>query len=86
MFEQAIAELETMGIPYVENEDGSMTIDISQADKTDVVQIVGFLNDTGLTYTIDANTIEVASLGEPLEEEEPMEGELETPTDTEGMF
>ena len=72
MFEQAIAELESMGIPYTENEDGSMVIDISDADKTDVVTIVAFLNDNGMTYSITADSIEVASMGAP-EEEMPAE-------------
>lgn len=68
MFEQAIAELESMGIPYAENEDGSMVIDISDADKIDVVSIVAFLNDNGMTYSITADSIEVDSMGDPLEE------------------
>jgi len=67
MFEQAIAELDAMGIPYAENEDGSLVIDISEADKTDVVNIVSFLNENGLSYTIDANSIQVDSMGAPAE-------------------
>ncbi len=59
MFEQAISELDAMGLPYQENEDGTLVIDISTADKTDVVTIVGFLNDNGMNYTIDANAITV---------------------------
>jgi hypothetical protein len=64
MFEQAISELEAMGLPYQENEDGTLVIDISTADKTDVVTIVGFLNDNGMDYTIDANAITVMGLPE----------------------
>lgn len=68
MFEDAISELDAMGIPYVENEDGSLSIDISDADKTDVVNIVSFLNDNGLDYTIDDVSIVVMG-GEPIAEE-----------------
>lgn len=88
MFEQAIAELESMGIPYTENEDGSMVIDISDADKTDVVTIVAFLNDNGMTYSITADSIQVDSMGAP-EEEMPAEGEEEMPAldaAMEGMY
>lgn len=69
MFEEAINQLESMGIPYTESEDGSLTIDISGADKSDLVTIISFLNDNGLDYTIDAESIVVTSLGEPVEPE-----------------
>lgn len=69
MFEEAINELESMGIPYSENEDGTLVIDIASADKTDVVTIVSFLNDNMLEYSIDANTITVL-MPMGLEEEE----------------
>jgi flagellar biosynthesis/type III secretory pathway M-ring protein FliF/YscJ len=61
MFEDAIRELDSMGIPYAENEDGTLVIDISSADKTDVVTIVSFLNDQGMEYTIDADSISLAA-------------------------
>jgi hypothetical protein len=73
MFEQAINELEAMGIPYAENEDGTLVIDISDADKTDVVTIVAFLNDNGMEYSIDAESISLMAPIEPVEE--PMEEE-----------
>ena len=59
MFEQAISELEAMGLSYQENEDGTLVIDISTADKTDVVTIVGLLKDNGMEYTITADAITV---------------------------
>lgn len=65
MFEQAISELEAMGLSYQENEDGTLVIDISTADKTDVVTIVGFLNDNGMDYTITADAITVMGMPEP---------------------
>lgn len=67
MFEEAINELEAMGIPYQENEDGTLAIDISGADKTDVVTIVSFLNDRGISYSIDAETINVSAPAAPVE-------------------
>lgn len=73
MFEQAISELEAMGLSYQENEDGTLVIDISTADKTDVVTIVGFLNDNGMDYTINADAITVMGMPEP---EMPEEDEM----------
>jgi len=78
MFEEAISELEMMGIPYEESEDGTLSIDISDADKTDVVNIVSFLNDNMLDYTIDADSIVVTMPAMP---EETEEFEEEMPTD-----
>lgn len=59
MFEEAINELENMGLNYTETEDGTLVIDISDADKTDVVTVVSFLNDRAMSYTIDADAITV---------------------------
>jgi len=67
MFEDAIKELDSMGLPYTEGEDGILTIDISSADKTDVVNIVSFLNSNGLDYTISDESIIVQS-GMPMEQ------------------
>lgn len=67
MFEEAIAQLDSMGIPYTENEDGSLLIDISGADKTDVVTIISFLNDNALEFSITADEITVHGMPEPVE-------------------
>lgn len=67
MFEEAIAQLDSMGIPYTENEDGSLVIDISGADKTDLVSIISFLNDNALTFSISADEIVVEGMPEPVE-------------------
>jgi len=73
MFEEAIRELEAMGLPFEESEDGSLSIDISNADKTDVVTVVAFLNDRGIPYNIDASTIVVQGMPqEPEVPEDPM--------------
>ena len=87
MFEDAINELDSMGIPYMENEDGSLTIDIENADKTDVVNIVSFLNDNGLDYTID--DVSIVVMGGEIIEEDPAEdtGALDMAAmDLEGMM
>lgn len=70
MFEDAIAQLDSMGIPYTDNGDGTMTIDIATADKTQVVDVVSFLNDNMLEYTISQDSI-VVSGGDVMETEEP---------------
>lgn len=57
MFDQVVQELEAMGIPYVEEVDGSVIMDISTADKTDVVTIISYLNDNFIEFTIDADSI-----------------------------
>lgn len=86
MFEDAIRELDAMGLPYEESEDGTLTIDISGADKTDVVNVVAFLNDNGLDYTIDAESIVVMlEMVEP-EMDEEMPAFDEAAADLEGMF
>lgn len=79
MFEDAIAQLDSMGIPYTDNGDGTMTIDIATADKTQVVDIVSFLNDNMLEYTISQDTI-IVSGGDALVEED-----VEVEDDMSGM-
>lgn len=64
MYEEAINQLETMGVPYVENEDGTIVIDVSEQDGTTVAEIVGFLNDNMLEYTIEGSNITVMTIGD----------------------
>lgn len=64
MYEEAINQLETMGVPYVENEDGTIVIDVSEQDGTTVAEIVGFLNDNMLEYTIEGSNITVMTMGD----------------------
>lgn len=64
MYEEAISQLEAMGVPYVENEDGTIVIDVSEQDGTTVAEIVGFLNDNMLEYTIEGSNITVMTIGD----------------------
>lgn len=63
MYEEAINQLETMGVPFTENEDGTIVIDVSEQDGTTVAEIVGFLNDNMLEYTIEGSNITVMTMG-----------------------
>lgn len=68
MYEEAISQLESMGVPFVENEDGTIVIDISEQDGTTVADIVGFLNENMIEYTIEGSNITVMPIGEAVEE------------------
>lgn len=70
MYEEAIRQLESMGVPFVENEDGTIVIDISEQDGTTVADIIGFLNENMIEYTIEGSNITVMPLGESVEESE----------------
>ena len=64
MYEEAINQLEAMGVPFTENEDGTIVIDVSEQDGTTVAEIVGFLNDNMLEYTIEGSNITVMTIGD----------------------
>lgn len=64
MYEEAISQLEAMGVPFTENEDGTIVIDVSEQDGTTVAEIVGFLNDNMLEYTIEGSNITVMTIGD----------------------
>jgi flagellar biosynthesis/type III secretory pathway M-ring protein FliF/YscJ len=67
MFEEIIAQLDSMGIPYNEDYDtGSLVIDISTADKMQVIDVINVVNATGMEFTVDENSIVVT--GSPTEE------------------
>jgi hypothetical protein len=73
MFEEIIGQLETMNIPYTEDYDtGTLTIDISAADKVQVIDAINVVNASTLDFTVDENAIVVTGvpLEEPMEEEE----------------
>lgn len=73
MYEEAITQLENMGVPFIENEDGTIVIDISEQEGTTVAEIVGFLNDNVIDYSISGTDIIVSAMAEVEEdfEEEP---------------
>lgn len=81
MFEELIVELDSMGLPYTEDyEMGVMNIDITNASKIDVIDVITTIDSYGMEYTIDATNITVQS-GTPVEAE-PVE---ESETDYQGM-
>lgn len=74
MFEDIISELDAIGVPYEEDYDaGTLTIDISAVDKTELINLIRFLTDTTVPFTIDETTIVVTGGDMPMEEEIPME-------------
>ena len=86
MYEEAISQLESMGVPFVENEDGTIVIDISEQDGTTVAEIVGFLNENMIEYTIDGSNITVMPIGEAVEEEEDVDMTALAEEELMGMF
>lgn len=88
MYEEAIRQLESMGVPFVENEDGTIVIDISEQDGTTVADIIGFLNENMIEYTIEGSNITVMPLGEPVEEPEEEDVDMTALAEEElmGMF
>lgn len=86
MYEEAISQLESMGVPFVENEDGTIVIDISEQDGTTVAEIVGFLNENMIEYTIEGNNIIVLAIGEAVEEEEDVDMTALAEEELMGMF
>lgn len=74
MLDAIISELDAIGVPYEEDYDaGTLTIDISAVDKTELINLVRFLTDTTVPFTIDETTIIVTVDATPMEEETPVE-------------
>jgi hypothetical protein len=86
MYEEAINQLESMGAPFVENEDGTIVIDISEQAGTTVADIVGFLNENMIEYTIEGSNITVLSIGEAAEEEEDVDMTAKAEEELMGML
>lgn len=86
MYEEAINQLESMGVPFVENEDGTIVIDISEQAGTTVADIVGFLNENMIEYTIEGSNITVLSIGEAAKEEEDVDMTAKAEEELMGMF
>ena len=75
MFEEIIGQLDSMNVPYTEDyEMGQLTIDISAADKMQVIDVINIVNATGMEFTVDETSVIVIG-GEvtaaPMEEEAP---------------
>lgn len=74
MLDAIISELDAIGVPYEEDYDaGTLTIDISAVDKTELINLIRFLTDTTVPFTIDETTIIVTVDATPMEEETPVE-------------
>lgn len=69
MFEEIITTLDELGITYDEDYDnGTLTIDIADIDKSVLVEIINAINS--YDFTIDDSSITVTG-GEPMVEETP---------------
>lgn len=74
MFDEIIMMLEEAGIDFEEDYDaGTLVINVEAIDKVQLIEIIGFINDTGLEFTID--DISLVVMGGEMEEpmEEPMD-------------
>ena len=62
MFEEIIAALEELGVEYTEDYDaGSLTIDIADIDKSNLIAIISTLNSLGEMFEITDTEIVVNS-------------------------
>ena len=78
MFEEIIAALEELGVEYTEDYDaGSLTIDIADIDKSNLIAIISTLNSLGEMFEITDTEIIVNST---------LEMEPEEVEDTETMM
>ena len=64
MNEELIAKLDELGVSYDET-DG--TIDIADIDKSTLIEIISYLNDNAITFSIDDSAITVTSTEVPEE-------------------
>lgn len=62
MFEDLIVSLDDLGVSYTENaDDGTLTIDIADIDKSVLVSVINALMSNSITdYTIDDTSIVVS--------------------------
>ena len=85
MFEDLITVLEGLGAEYTEDyEEGTLTIEVANLDKVQIINIIQAVNDSDLDFSVDEKAIVVIgeAMPEPMEEE-PMDGELD---EEEGMM
>lgn len=76
MFEEIIATLEEYGVEYTEDfEAGTLNIDITTVEKTDLIAIIQALTNQGLDFDIDEAAITVHG-GEVMTEEDMMPEEM----------
>jgi hypothetical protein len=73
MFEDLIAQLDSIGVEYIEDYDtGTLTIDVSTMDKVTLINVINIVTSFNLPFTVDESTLVVTGMGEvePMEEEE----------------
>jgi hypothetical protein len=85
MFEEILSKLDGMGVQYQEDpESGSVTIDVTALDKTQLLEVVIMANGSGFPFTLDDTTL-VISLGPTSSTPSPMEAPMEPEGDYQAM-
>lgn len=75
MFEDLIAQLDSIGVEYIEDYDtGTLTIDVETMDKITLINVINIVTSFNLPFTVDESTLVVTGMGE-VEPMEPMEEE-----------
>lgn len=75
MFEDLIAQLDSIGVEYIEDYDtGTLTIDVETMDKVTLINVINIVTSFNLPFTVDESTLVVTGMGE-VEPMEPMEEE-----------
>lgn len=73
MFEDLIAQLDSIGVEYIEDYDtGTLTIDVETMDKVTLINVINIVTSFNLPFTVDESTLVVTGMGEvePTEEED----------------
>lgn len=73
MFEEIIAQLDSIGVEYTEDYDtGTLTIDVATMDKVTLINVINIVTSFNLPFTVDESTLVVTGMGEvePTEEED----------------
>lgn len=73
MFEDIIAQLDSIGVEYTEDYDtGTLTIDVETMDKITLINVINIITSFNVPFTVDESTLVVTGMGavEPMEEEE----------------
>jgi hypothetical protein len=60
MFEEIIAQLDSLGIPYEEDYDtGMLSIGVAEMDKSEIIEIIQIVNNSGLPFNVDETAVTV---------------------------
>lgn len=73
MFEDIIAQLDSIGVEYTEDYDtGTLTIDVETMDKITLINVINIITSFNVPFTVDESTLVVTGMGEvePMEEED----------------